>query len=69
MFQHGVDKSIQGLGGDSTNVNSGLEGGIIQFVESNFNKRLNWLRCTLHTNELPLRHLIDKIRWKDPFIQ
>ena len=43
MFQHGVDKSIQALGGDSTNGNIGWEGGVIQFVESKLNKRLNWL--------------------------
>ena len=58
MFQHGVDKSIQKLGGDSTNFNTGWEGGVIQFVESKLNKRLNWLICTLYTNELPLRHFI-----------
>ena len=46
------------MGRDSTNLNTGWEGGVIQFVESKLNKRLNWLICALHTNELPLRHLI-----------
>nr|XP_047140650.1 uncharacterized protein LOC124815868 [Hydra vulgaris] len=41
MIRHGVDKSIQALGGDSTNVNTGWEGGVIQFVELKLNKRLN----------------------------
>ena len=41
MFQYGVDKSIKALSGDSTNVNTGWEGGVIQFVESKLNKRLN----------------------------
>ena len=66
MFQHGVDKSIQALGGDSTNVNTGWESGVMQFVESKLNKRLNWLICALHTNELPLRHLIVELDGK-PF--
>ena len=50
IFQYGVDKSIKALGGDSTNVNTAWEGGVIQFVESKLNKRLNWLICALHTN-------------------
>ena len=54
MFQYGVDKSVQALGGDSTNVITGKEGGVIQFVESKLNKRLDWLICALHTNNLPL---------------
>ena len=64
MFQHGVVKSIQALGGDSTNVNTGWEDGVVQFVESKLNKRLNWLICALHTNELPLRHLIVELDGK-----
>nr|XP_047125873.1 uncharacterized protein LOC124807716 isoform X2 [Hydra vulgaris] len=64
MIQHGVAKSIQALGGDSTNVNTGWEGGVIQFVELKLNKRLNWLICALHTNELPLRHLIVELDGK-----
>ena len=58
IFQYGVDKSIQALGSDSTNANTGWEVCVIQFVESILNKRLNWLICALHTNELPLRHRI-----------
>nr|XP_047127618.1 uncharacterized protein LOC124808520 [Hydra vulgaris] len=64
MIQHGVDKSIQALGGDSTNVNTGWEKSVIQFVELKLNKRLNWLICALHTNELPLRHLIVELDGK-----
>ena len=42
----------------------GWEDGVIQFVESKLNKRLNWLICTLHTNKLPLRHLIAELHGK-----
>ena len=59
-----VDKSIQALGSDSTNVNTGWEGGVIQLVESKLNKRLNWLKCALHPNELSLRHLIVELDGK-----
>ena len=27
-------------------------------MESKIGRKLNWLICCLHTNELPLRHLI-----------
>ncbi|XP_065671449.1 uncharacterized protein LOC136089407 [Hydra vulgaris] len=64
MIQHGVDKTIQALGGDSTNVNTGWEGGVIKFVELKLDKKLNWLICALHTNELPLRHLIVELDGK-----
>ena len=52
------------MGGDSNNVNTGWEGGVIQFVESKLNKRLNWLIYALRTNELPLRHLIVELGGK-----
>ncbi|XP_065676742.1 uncharacterized protein LOC136092430 [Hydra vulgaris] len=64
MIQHGVDKTFQALGGDSTNVNTGWEGGVIKFVELKLDKKLNWLICALHTNELPLRHLIVELDGK-----
>ena len=35
-----------------------------KFVESRLNKRLNWFICTLHINELPLRHLIVELEGK-----
>ena len=46
------------MGGDSTNVNTGWKGGAIHFLELKLNKKLIWLICALHTNELPLRHLM-----------
>ena len=55
---HGVDESLIAIGGDSTNTNTGWKGGIIQFIEKKLEKKLMWIICALHTNELPLRHLI-----------
>ena len=38
-------------------MNTGWKGGAIQYVEKQAKKRLIWLICALHTNELPLRHV------------
>ena len=54
-----TDKSLQTIGGDSTNVNyTGFDGGCMYSVEVKLGHTLIWLVCALHTNELPLRHLI-----------
>ena len=58
MRRHGVDQTINFIGGDSTNVNSGIWGGVFHNVEKLLGRPLNWLLCGLHLNELPLRHLI-----------
>ena len=61
MKKYGVDKTLQFIGGDSTNVNSGIWGGAFQHVEKLLGRPLNWLVCGLHLNELPLRHLIEQL--------
>lgn len=58
MREYGVDKTIMHIGGDSTNTNSGIWGGVFHHVEKMLGRPLNWLLCGLHLNELPLRHLI-----------
>jgi hypothetical protein len=58
MKKYDVDKTLQFIGGDSTNVNSGIWGGVFQFVEKMLGRPLNWIVCGLHLNELPLRHLM-----------
>ena len=50
--------NLLAIGGDSTNVNTGYKGGSIHFLEVYLGRRLVWIICFLHTNELPLRHLI-----------
>lgn len=52
------DSNLLAMGGDSTNTNTGYKGGSIHFVEVELGRRLLWIICFLHCNELPLRHLI-----------
>lgn len=49
------------IGCDGTNVNTGAVGGVIRLLEEHLNRPLQWLICMLHANELPLRHLINKV--------
>ena len=58
MRRHGVDQTLRFIGGESTNLNTGIWGGVFTFVENMLGRPLNWLICGLHLNELPLRHLI-----------
>jgi len=58
MKYKGIDKTLQIIEGDSTNVNMSWEGGTMHWVEVKLKRKLDWLVCSLHTNELPLRHLI-----------
>ena len=50
--------SLMFLAGDSTNMNTGWKGGTHALLEELLGRRLYWGICSLHTNELPLRHLI-----------
>lgn len=53
--------SLQILQGDSTNTNTGWKGGSHAHLENLLGRKLYWAICNLHTNELPLRHLIELI--------
>src|SRR6218665_120153 len=64
MKKKGIAKSLQAIGGDSTNVNTGWEGGTMHWLEVKLGRKLIWLVCALHTNELPLRHLITALDGK-----
>lgn len=46
------------VGCDGTAVNTGFKGGIIRLIEEELSKPLQWFICQLHSNELPLRHLL-----------
>ena len=61
MKAHGVDKTLQFLSGDSTNSNTGRRGGIIAWLEKLLGKKVTWLICQLHCNELGLRHLFTEL--------
>ena len=59
LTDHGVNlDNILALGFDSTNYNTGHEGGVMSWIEYILGRRLVWIVCLLHLNELPLRHLI-----------
>ena len=38
---------------------TGWKGGVVQYIEEILNKKLIWIICNLHTNELPLRKLVN----------
>jgi len=70
----GIVDSITAVGADSTPVNTGPRGGAIHLLEQQLDRPLQWLICSLHLNELPLRHLCRKLlgpsegptQWKGP---
>src|SRR6218665_4148245 len=49
MKYKGIDKTFQAIGGDSTNLNTGWEGGTMHWVKVKLKRKLNWLVCALHT--------------------
>ncbi|KAG0703609.1 hypothetical protein GWK47_024829 [Chionoecetes opilio] len=49
------------LQGDSTRANTGWKSGAHAHLEKMLGRKLFWSICVLHTNELPLRHLITSI--------
>ena len=61
FVENNIDKSLLFLGGDSTPVNTGPTGGIMYLLEVLLGRRLVRTICELHTNELPLRHIIEKL--------
>lgn len=46
---------------DGTSVNTGRNAGVIKLLELYLGRSLQWLVCLLHMNELPFRHLFEKI--------
>ena len=49
--------SLNVIGCDGTNVNTGAKGGVSAAVEQPLERSLQWSICLLHINKLPLRHL------------
>ena len=54
-------EDVAAIGCDGTAVNTGRKGGVIKRLQDHFNKLLQWLVCLLHTNELPLHHLMKEL--------
>ena len=61
LQQYNSTDSLQILMGDSTNQNTGWKGGTHAHLEKLIGRKLFWVICCLHTNELPLRRLIAAI--------
>ena len=61
LVQHESTESLQILMGDSTNMNTGWKGGSHVLLEKLLGRRLFWAIYSIHTKELPLRHLIAAI--------
>ena len=59
-----MEDSLDAIGGDSTNSNTGWEGGSFTHIKTMLGQTLMWLKCFLHTNELPLKHLIQDLDGK-----
>lgn len=55
-----LDKIIC-IGCDGTVTNTGWKGGAIRHIELKLNRPLQWFVCQLHANELPLRHLFNRL--------
>lgn len=59
FFDHDISlESLSAVGSDGTNVNTGINGGVIRLLELYVGRPLQWIICMLHCNELPLRHLL-----------
>ena len=56
--------NVRAIGCDGTNVNTGTKNGVIVALERALSRRLQWIVCQLHGNELPLRHLMQKLDGK-----
>ena len=75
LVKHGSKEDTDTQGGDSYNGNTGWKGDSVMFLSVNLKlsggtnahlermlcHKCNWLVCACHTNELPLRHLIEKV--------
>jgi hypothetical protein len=61
---HGLTLTLEFLSADSTNSNTGWRAGIIAWLEKLLGRKVTWLICQLHTNELGLRHLFESLDGK-----
>ena len=61
LMERGKDLNLQLIGSDTTNEMSGWKGGMLHFVEELLNRKLFRSFCWLHINELPFRHIMEKL--------
>nr|XP_047134946.1 uncharacterized protein LOC124812399 [Hydra vulgaris]XP_047134947.1 uncharacterized protein LOC124812399 [Hydra vulgaris] len=58
LEKNNATESCIGIGGDSTNINTGWSGGNHAHLEKMLGHKCYWAICMKHANELELRHLI-----------
>ncbi|CAH0562903.1 unnamed protein product [Brassicogethes aeneus] len=62
FLEERVDFSnLVAIGCDGTVVNTGNKNGAIRMLELYLDRPVQWLICLFHANELPLRHLMQKL--------
>ena len=62
LSQNKVDISeLIAVGCDGTSINTGKSKGVIACLEEKLRREVQHLVCILHTNELPVRHLLPKL--------
>ena len=61
VLAHGAKDTLILIGGDSTATMTGRKGGSYTHLERMLGHKCHWSICMLHINELPLRHLIEKL--------
>ena len=61
LVKHNATETVINLGGDSYNGNTGWRGGTNPHLEKMLGHKCHWSVCLCHTNELPLRHLIEQL--------
>lgn len=61
LVKHNATETVINLGGDSYNGNTGWKGGTNAHLEKMLGHKCHWSVCLCHTNELPLRHLIEQL--------
>jgi len=66
MGEMEITNKIVAVGADSTAVNTGRKGGAVRLLEYELERPLHWFICGLHLNELPFRHLCQKLIGQNP---
>src|SRR5215469_12117780 len=64
LIDSGSIDSLKALLCDGAPVNTGKMGGVLRFIEIHLQRPIQWLICLLHANELPFRHVLQKIDGK-----
>lgn len=54
-------ENLMAIGCDGTVTNTGKFNGVIRVLEKRLQRPLQWIICMLHLNELPLKHLFNKL--------